>query len=140
MKTRTVALLVVVGVCAIACTPSQEDEALSDARQACIDLGYGDDDSSSDEEATTSAEWTEFADALDGIADQAARAARTDRRWDRLSNAVTDGQEFSEQLSIATDETQPISDRNTAQERADQLDGARIYRVLNQECRKAQAK
>lgn len=142
MKARTVALILLVGVAAIACTPNQEDEALSDVRQVCIDLGYGDDeseDSSDDSGTTTSAEWEELADAVDEVANQAARAARLDRRWDRLSNAVTDGQALAEEMAIASDETQPVFDRNTAQEQVDQLDPDGILQVMRQECRKAQA-
>lgn len=140
MKARIVALVLVVGVAAIACTPNQEDEGLRDARQVCIDFGLGDDeseDSSDDSGDTMSTE--ELADGLDELANQAARAARLDRRWDRLSNTVTDMQEWAEKMAITEDEAQPQSDRDTAQQEADRLDSSRLLQVVRQECRKALA-
>lgn len=142
MRIHSVALLVVVGVAAIACTPSQENEALRDAQQVCIDLGYGNGgsgDSSSDEGDITSTEWSELALDLNGIADQAARAARSDQRWNRLSNSVTDALLWAEQMSIATGPYTSDSERNSAQVQADAIDYLQTARVLKQECRKAQA-
>ncbi|NUV61946.1 hypothetical protein [Streptomyces sp. CAI-85] len=142
MKARALALIMLVGVTAMACTPNQEDEALNDARQVCIDLGFDKEesnDSSDDDGSMTSGELTEYADDLDEEVNQAARAARLDQRWDRLSNAATDGQEWFRQLGIAQDETRSVGERNIAQERADQLDGDEIVNVMRQECRKALA-
>ncbi|MDX3541620.1 hypothetical protein PV729_09275 [Streptomyces europaeiscabiei] len=142
MKTRALALMMLVGVAAIACTPNQEDEALNDARQVCIDLGFDNEDSedsSDDDEQMTSGELTEYSDNLDEEVDQAARAARLDQRWDRLSNAVTDSQEWFRQLSISEDGLRSVDERNIAQERAAKLDSDEIVNVIRQECRKALA-
>lgn len=143
MKARIVALVLVVGVAAIACAPNQGEDALSDARQVCIDFGYGDDESeeSSDDNTgtTTSADLAELTDGMDKLVNQAARAARLDRRWDRLSNTVTDIQEWAEQTTTALDDTQPELDRDSAKTQADKLDPSNLRRVMRQECRKALA-
>lgn len=142
MRIHSVALLAVVGVAAIACTPSQENEALRDVRQACTNLGIGDSESgddSDDDGATTSKELADLADRMDNTVNAVAKAARTDPRWDRLSNAITDSQEWAKQMAIAIDETRSEVDRSSAQEQANQLEPLHILQVVRQECRKAQA-
>ncbi|MEU9331399.1 hypothetical protein AB0D91_48275 [Streptomyces canus] len=127
---------------AIGCTSNQEGKALRDVQQACINLGFGGSDSgdgSDDDAATTSKELTDLSDSMDETANTVARAARIDPRWNRLSNAVTDGQEWAKQMAIARDQTQTELDRSTAQEQADQLEPLHLAQVMRQECRKAQA-
>lgn len=142
MKAQTVALMLVVGVAAIACTPNQEDEALSDVREVCTDLGFDERDSDDPSGITgfmNSTEATEYAEGLDEAVNQAAKAARLDQRWDRLSNSITDGQEWFRQVGIAKDVTLSEDERDIAQQQADQLDSDEIVRVMRQECRKALA-
>ncbi|MBE4761336.1 hypothetical protein [Streptomyces caniscabiei] len=86
-----------------------------------------------------STEATEYAEGLDEAVNQAAKAARLDQRWDRLSNSITDGQEWFRQVGIAKDVTLSEDERDIAQQQADQLDSDEIVRVMRQECRKALA-
>lgn len=131
--------MLAVGVFTISCTSNQED-AVRDVRAVCIDIGFdgkGPEDSTDNDSPTTPEEITKYADNLDDDVNRAARAARLDQRWDRFSNALTDGQEWFRQSAIESDGTRPESERNAAQEQADQLDG--FTDVLRQECRKALA-
>ncbi|MFI8296819.1 hypothetical protein ACIGCZ_12805 [Streptomyces nigra] len=112
----------------------------------CTNLGYEsgtrDDSSESSDSGTDgwdATKWTEVADDFNEEANRAARAAREDRRWDKLSNAVTDFQALAELTAKAKDETLPQYDRDDAQAQIDRLGPQEVVRVLDQECRKAQA-
>ncbi len=140
---RRLGVALVAGLALVSCS-SQTDTALADAQQVCTDLGYenGASDRSDDSSAVdgwTSAEWDEAEADLNDTANRAARAARADRRWDRLSNAVTDLQAGAEPLAKIKDETLPQYDRDAAQAELDRLNPTEVLRVLDQECRKAQA-
>lgn len=138
----------IVAVCAVmtltACT-SGAHAALADAQQACADLGYVDGKIKSSEtddsdDPWSASEWAETADGYDATADRAARAARADARWNRLSNAITDFQAMTEQMAIVENTTLPQSDRDAAQVQLDQLDLNAMTRTIDQECRKAQVR
>ncbi|MFM9641530.1 hypothetical protein [Streptomyces turgidiscabies] len=139
---RRVGIALVAGVALAACA-SGTDSALADAQQACTDMGFEDGKSVESDGSSvgkqSADEWAEDAADYDEIADQVARAAREDRRWDRLSNAVTDFQGAIEQMVTVADESLPQADRDAAQAAIDRLDVQQIGRVVNQECRKIQA-
>ncbi|WP_405860127.1 hypothetical protein OG407_20885 [Streptomyces sp. NBC_01515] len=131
-----------VGLALAACGGKGYD-ALASVRQACSDMGYTDGTytgaDESDDAEWSSEDWTKLAVDLNKTANQVARAARDDGRWNRLSNAVTDFQAGAEQLAIVHDETLPQADRDAAQAKVDRVGPQRVVQVLDQECRKAQA-
>ncbi|MGW3829157.1 hypothetical protein ACWEAF_45050 [Streptomyces sp. NPDC005071] len=143
MWVRRLVLALLAGVALAACT-STADASLADARQACTDMGFengksveSDDDSDS---LQTAAQWKETADDYDKTANLLARAAREDRRWDSLSNAVTDFQAMMDAAATSEDSSQPQADRDAAKAELDQMDSNATFRVIAQECRKAQAR
>ncbi|WP_282703291.1 hypothetical protein [Streptomyces sp. CC219B] len=145
VRIRRLGLGLVAGLVLVSCS-SQTDSALADAQQVCTNLGYEsgtrDDSTESSDSGTDgwdAAKWAEVADDFNEEANRAARAAREDRRWDKLSNAVTDFQALTELTAKAKDETLPQTDRDDAQAQIDRLGPQEVVRVLDQECRKAQA-
>lgn len=145
VRIRRLGVGLVVGLALAACT-SETDTALADARQVCSDLGYEggsrDESGGSSDGGTAdwdSAKWAEAAAGINDTANQAAKAARADQRWDKLSNAVTDFQALTELTAKVKDETLPQYDRDTAQAQVDRLGPHEVIRVLDQECRKVQA-
>lgn len=142
MRIRRLGLGLVAGAALVACS-AQGSTALADVRQACTDMGFEDGKSTESDGSSvgeqSADEWAEDAADYDEIADQVARAAREDRRWDRLSNALTDFQAVMEQMVTVTDESLPQVDRDAAQAQIDRLDVQEIGRIVNQECRKIQA-
>ncbi|WP_326664323.1 hypothetical protein [Streptomyces canus] len=109
---------------------------------ACTEMGYENGkskESDSSDTTWTSDDWAETAEQYDDIANRVASAARDDARWNRLSNALTDWQADTEQMAILTDESLPQAERDAAQAEVDRLDAQALYRVVSQECRKAQA-
>ncbi|MGW4434348.1 hypothetical protein ACWELO_00910 [Streptomyces sp. NPDC004596] len=146
VRIRRYALGFSAGLALAACS-SQTDSALADAQQVCTDLGYengtsdranGSSGSSIDD--WSSGEWAEAEAKLNDIANRAARAAREDRRWDRLSNAVTDLVAGAGPLAKVKDETLPQYDRDAAQAELDRINPKKVLRALDQECRKVQAR
>ncbi|MFC8464778.1 hypothetical protein [Streptomyces sp. NPDC057250] len=130
---------------ALAGCSSPTDAALTDARQTCTSLGYGGDSKSTATSATSdpstwdAVKWAELAESTDERADQAARAAREDPRWDRLSNAVTDFHKLTELRGTIENPEVPLADRNAAQAQYDAMNSPGVVRSLEQECRKALA-
>ncbi|MFF3604159.1 hypothetical protein [Streptomyces sp. NPDC002463] len=130
-------LALVAGSLVVSCASSQE-EARAHAAKACADYGYGRESSDGSERETTVDEYRKLG-ADDSVADEAALAARKDSRWDRLSNAMTDSQEFLKQAAIASDETLPQEERDAARAAIERLNGESLIRTVEQECRKATA-
>lgn len=145
MLVRRLGVSLVVGVALAGCAASATDTALADVRQACTNLGYKSDGSSGDGSSASSGEtwdaakWSEAADGVDDVANQAARAARADQRWDRLSNAITDLQSMTDLKVDVEDPNLSLADRNNAQAKIDQIGPDGVFRTLDQECRKALA-
>lgn len=141
MRPRRLGVTLMAGLALAACT-SSTDTALADVQAACTEMGYEDGkskESDSSDTTWTSDDWVNTADQYDDIANRVASAARDDGRWNRLSNALTDWQAATEKMVVVQDETLPQADRDAAQAEVDQLDVQSIYRVVSQECRKAQA-
>ena len=145
VRIRKLDLGLVAGLALVACS-AQGDTALADAQQVCTSLGYesgtlgSSSESSGGDIYTWDADkWAKAADASNDVANQAARAARGDRRWDKLSNAVTDFQRLIELAARARDESLPQADRDDAQAQIDQTGPQEVVRSIRQECRKAQA-
>ncbi|MET7720702.1 hypothetical protein [Streptomyces mirabilis] len=128
---------------ALAGCSSAGDDALAEARKACADMGFkhgkAPDSASADGSTLTADDWAKKADAYNGIANRLAHAAGQDRRWDRLSNAVTDYQAASVQAAIAADEGKSFQERTAAAQEVASYDVPSIIRTTAQECRKAQA-
>lgn len=138
---RRLGMVLVAGLALAACT-SSADTTLSNVQAACTEMGYENGkskESDSSDTTWTSDDWAETAEQYDDIANRVASAARDDARWNRLSNALTDWQADTEQMAILTDESLPQAERDAAQAEVDRLDAQALYRVVSQECRKAQA-
>ena len=132
---RLAMLVLVLGGLVVSCVASDEEQARKHAAKACADFGYGVDSGSTT--PSTAEELGNAASGSQSVADEAALAARLDSRWDRLSNALTDAQEFLELAAIFENESLPQAERDAARANADQLDAPNMLRTFEQECRKA---
>ncbi|MEU9705103.1 hypothetical protein [Streptomyces sp. NPDC047981] len=138
-------MALVMGLVLTGCA-SPSETAGADARQTCENLGYNDASESADEDSSGNAtdtwsagKWAEVAEDLDEEVNRAARAARADRSWDRLSNAVTDFQRLTELKATIENTSLPQADRDAAQAQHEALNGPEVVRAMEQECRKALA-
>ncbi|MFF2385161.1 hypothetical protein [Streptomyces sp. NPDC058108] len=84
------AVAIVAAALLASCAPSPADTAATDARKACVYFGAGEGGTSSEGQADPNdTDWTNLATGTDRATDIAARAARADRRWQRLADAFS---------------------------------------------------
>lgn len=144
VRVRRLGVALAAGLALTGCT-SPSESASADARQACENLGYDSDGSwSGGSDAPTvgdwdAAKWTEVSESINEEVNRAARAAREDRSWDRLSNAVTDFHRLTELRATIENANLAQADRDSAQTQYDALNPPTVVRILQQECRKALA-
>ncbi|MCB5168021.1 hypothetical protein LG634_24740 [Streptomyces bambusae] len=136
------------------CFGSSAEPGLADARAAC--KGWGRDwqaskSGSSSSKDITETDWASLAKAIDPQVEAAALAARKAPRWDRLSNAWTDLQIVTDELAaLVSDGSGRTSStgsgnwwntdtRVTTMPPSIAVRLSDLTRIMNQECRKAQA-
>lgn len=113
------------------CYQSDRDMALKEVRLAC---GPGNGPAPQLTKDSMAVDFEAAAAAVDDQVERAARAARLDARWDRLSNAWTNVQ-AAYRAKAAT----LVSDTPAANEALARLDFAGSSQIVQQECRKALA-
>lgn len=130
----TAAALLAVSACGVITVQSDQDVALNKARQACLAWRAIDIPSS-----PTSAQWQAVWEQMVTPVDAAAGAARSDARWDRLSQAFSDIHTFAHWQVTAVNEEADFDARELAWAEVRDVAQRDPGRALLNECAKATA-
>ncbi|MFG2473550.1 hypothetical protein [Streptomyces fagopyri] len=102
----TAAVAILAAALLASCGASPADTAAADARKACVYFGSGEGNTSSEGQSDPNeTDWTNLASGTDHATNIAARAARADRRWQRLADAFSTLYRYVEAKATERDTT-----------------------------------